>query len=251
MPLFNFTKDYAAGAELKEDQLNDLKSSIESAFNSTGLDSVNIQPASITASSKFSSDNPIQSASFGSNSVNGSKLQDGSVTGAKVAADAIATTNILAANVTNIKMAPLNYNITGTISTGQKFNAISSPFLIGSINITTSGRPVRILMVPSASAFTTINNSGIRYNGGNGDTSGRYLVVSLKLGSNFIGDQTIQVTTPESSVCNMNIPVSCVSFVDTPAAGSYTYSIYSGFNTAGASGIKYYYINGRILAYEL
>lgn len=238
------TREYSAGNELKSNELDDFKNSIETFFNSTGLNDDNIQNSGITASSKIISTSPIPLEAFQAGSVTTTKIQDAAVTQDKIADSAVATSNITNANVTRAKLSACNYSISSSINTGEKFNAISSPSLVGSVSITTTGRPVRVVL--TSIAGSNINDTGIHYQ----VNTARYLSVGLKVGSNFIGVQNLKLEVPQNTDIVV-IPSSLISFIDTPAAGTTTYSIYSGLDAAGSSGTTFYHINCKILAYEL
>lgn len=133
MPAIGFDRTFAEGEVLLEADLDSIQSTLTTFFNTTGVDSDNIQTGGITASSKFI-DATITTAKLATDSVTTAKILDANVTTAKIddadvdttalASSAVTTAKIAASNITTAKIA--NANVTtakiaaGAVITGKR-----------------------------------------------------------------------------------------------------------------------------------
>lgn len=214
MPTITVTKNYSDGNILTEDQLDDAFESLETALNSTKLDSDNIQTGGIVA------------ASLASDSVTTAKIADLNVTTAKINDGA----------VTNVKLAALNYAISsssGTYSSTDTNTDVAVTNL--SVSLTTTGRPVMLMIVPEDAGSV---GSRIGSSGGTGDNLAFKRNTSTTVARHAV-----------NSTDNDRTGVSAYAAFDAPAAGTYTYTVHHTV-TPLSSGIATF-TRVRLLAYEL
>lgn len=268
MPTINLTRNYEDGTILFQSDLDAFLDDLESFLNTTKIDNSNIQDGGIDGSLKLTTASVVESK-LASAAVTTSKIADDAVTTAKILAANVTTAKIADSNVTTAKIADSNVttakiadsNVTtakiadGAVTQAKRAalghqlsgesgggNDISGGWQVPatstwtdvpnhSISITTTGRPIRIVLVPLPGgtgfpAFLSASNNG---------TSA--YVRATRDGS----------TVATTWVGDAKIPPSSVEFIDTPAAGTYTYKI-QALAVSGQS----FYINGVcLLVYEL
>lgn len=115
MPVLSITKTYANGLDLTETDLDNIKNSLETFFNTTKIDSTNVQTGGLI----------------------GANLANGTITSTQIATNGIITTNITDLNVTSGKLAT-NIAIAGSLTIGS-----------GGIVITSSASDVLALALSS------------------------------------------------------------------------------------------------------
>lgn len=166
-----------------------------------------------------------------------------SVTTAKIADDAVTTAKILDGAITAAKLAALNYqlssssgsySLTGTTSITDVTNL--------SVSITTTGRPVFVGLISDGTGV----QSTIVYS----DTQ---VQLSPELyfyrGATNISTQSFAQRVGGSSVYSFTgVPVSAVSHIDIPSAGTHTYK-FSVRSTASTAIMEV--LNAKLIAYEL
>jgi len=176
-------------------------------------------------------------------SVTTAKIADGSVTTAKIADGAVTTPKIADGAITAAKLAAPNYqlssssgsySLTGTTSITDVTNL--------SVSITTTGRPVFVGLISDGS----VNYSYVQYS----DTQ---ISIAPELyfyrGATNISLQVFTQRVGSSAVANtMSIPVSSVSYIDIPAAGTYTYKFSI---RASATSANFDMYRAKLIAYEL
>lgn len=180
----------------------------------------------------------IDTANITNSAITTPLIADANVTLAKMAANSVDTPQIVDGSVTHAKLSSLPY--TNTVSSGTFPTSSTSPVDVPNLtlNFTATGRPLYIGIYSDnasspgcfqldgatnpASAIISINRSGT------GD------IQSSSFGNNLIGSQ-------------MFIPAN-LTFIDIPAAGSYTYKIRVSVNSATTTlSVK----NLRLVMYEL
>lgn len=158
-------------------------------------------------------------------SVTAVKLADGSVTAEKIAADAI-TSAIAPGSITSTMLASINkqassnINATG-LSTAQDISA-------SSVTITTTGRPVFVVLVPNDTGPTGISVS---------NTSGTGLAtaaVQLKRDGTAIAGFYLQSSGSAANIA-IQVPAGCIAYFDSPAAGAHTYLLRLNSLAAGTT----------------
>lgn len=176
-----------------------------------------------------------------------------SVTTAKIADNAVTTAKILDANVTTAKIADNAITPAKRAALGQQVSSSSGSYsLTGttsitdvtnlSITITTTGRPVFVGLISDGTGV----QSTIVYT----DTQ---VQLSPELyfyrGATNISAQSFAQRVGGSSVYSFTgVPVSAVSHIDIPSAGTYTYK-FSVRPTASTAVMEV--LNAKLIAYEL
>ncbi len=227
--------------ELTENDLDIIRTSAETFANVTKHSDDNIQDAGITASSKISPAT-ITEGKIASGAVTASKIADANVTEDKIADDSVTTAKITAANVTDAKLATFNYIRSANI---EKSIASTTETLIGSVTITTSGRPVKVSFYPTSSEMDTMCT--IRMS--TASTTNSNFCDAVFTGyrdATLLGYTRTGLQMPGFGYA-VHMPGTMVSFIDEPVAGTYTYSIYGNILSTGAN----LYVTTRIFAYEL
>ncbi len=131
----------------------------------------------------------------------------------------ISTAKLADLSVTNAKLAASNYALSSAETTIVSNTTTTTNFANLTATITTSGRPVKIELVPGTSTSSSIQFINLT-------TSNYTAKIYLKNGAGtVIQGHEIQFYTNGTSQNLTEIPASSVSFFDTPAAGSVTYQI--------------------------
>lgn len=164
-------------------------------------------------------DSNVTGAKLSSNVVDNSTLQysssqvsikDSGVTTAKINDSAVTTAKINDGAITQAKRAALSMSVStgmsGAVSTTSATYVNMTSDL--SLTIITTGRPVLLMLGP---------------NGASGGTNGGYILNSTDTGAIAITRGGVVIA--EFGVGLATVPSSSVTFVDTPAAGNYTYNI--------------------------
>jgi hypothetical protein len=212
MPAWDIPKSYSNGNAYTEAMVDECMEYVEGQMNTTKLDSDNIQTGGIATAN----------------------IADSAVTAAKLASDAVTTVKILDANVTTAKLAANAVTRAKIESVGQQVSSSSGSFSTSSaayadvtnlsVSITTSGRPVFLLIVSDGtSSVSQIAGSsiGLRFMRGATDIGSWEYGTSAAFG-NF-------------------------SALDIPAAGTYTYKVQVK-NGGGGSTVAQYL---KLVAFEL
>ncbi len=217
MPALNVSKTYDLGDVLFEADLDTIKDSLETFYNETGIDDDNIQDNSITASSKFI-DSTVTTATLADINIGTDRLATDSVTTAKFAASAVTTDKFADNSVTRAKLATANQNASAEFN--NSVTGINQTATMGSVTLTTTGRPVLVTLAPDSSGITTVigrfdlaNKSEIEF------------YVEIYRDSGRIARFPVYFTTSGSLRKHIEIPGSAYWVIDTPAAGSHTYYI--------------------------
>ncbi len=255
MPTVSLTKSYEDGTDLTEQQLDDLKDSIETALNTTKLDSSNIQTAGISSDNLAT--NSVTTAKITSGACTTSKIADDAITADKIADSAVGSSQIAAGAVTPAKRAARTVTTDGTdpgaggisISTASgELSSTSSTYADAtnlSVTLTTLGNPVFLGLIDSgagsAAKFEVTAPSGAA------EAEGRVKLVrdSTDVSRNFI-------TYREGSGWTgfLSTPLGILSHIDTPTAGTYTYKVQFAVSPATA-GYEFEIKNAKLVAYEL
>ena len=164
---------------------------------------------------------------------NALRVKDGGIVTAKIADLNVTTAKIAALNVTRAKLEAVGQQISGTcgLFTTASLSYVAVTNL--SVSITTTGRPVILMLVP--------NNSGgtewapyVR-----SDTIDGAVSLQLKRGTTAIGGWYYLHHDGDAVSANM-------AQIDVPAAGTYTYTMNAKVNVGTATIYQY-----RLVAYEL
>lgn len=159
-----------------------------------------------------------------------------------VGANAIQT-----ASTRSISATAPNLGVAIGVSTAAFSTTATTPQLIDTISLVTSGRPVMITLIPDGNV-SFYSKVGVSY------VSGSTLTSTQALFAIFRGGVPIAITTVEGRVDSLNsvyVPPSSISFIDAAPAGINAYQIYIsvsvGSSPAGSAHMEYC----KFTAYEL
>jgi len=277
MPALTTTRNYADAQVLDEQDLDDAFDSIETLLNTTKLDGDNLQTGGVPTAALANL--AVTTAKIDALAVTTAKLDDASVTSAKLAAavagDGLAggagtalsvnvdgTTleinsdalRIKDLGVSTAKLAALAVTREKQEAVGQQLSSSSGAFTrsnssYGAVNnlsctITTSGRPVFVGLVSDgggSSSFVSI------YASGGAATRARTGII-IKRDSSTIAEYTLGGGGSSSASLEFFYGPSDISHLDTPAAGTYTYTVQS--KTIDSNN-EMSVTNVKLLVYEL
>lgn len=161
--------------------------------------------------------------------VEAENLADNSITTAKIAATA----------VTNAKLGILGQQL--SVNTDNTTTSSSFGVNLPSINITTTGRPVFITFIYGGEDTPFI--------GATSSSSLAQITLVLKRDGSAIQRTDIRRSASTPTATSIGIPQSGVSFIDVPAAGTYSYNVLA---TPEGSGISTIFITKcKMMAFEL
>lgn len=256
MPILTIPRNYKANEPVLESYLDAALDSIESFLNVTKLDDINIQAASITASSKVS-DGTVTVVTLAAEAITTSKIDANAVTAAALNSDTAGTGLSQATDGeldvvvddSTVEVDPLNgVQIKDLGITRAKLDSNSSEQLSSnsgtfttnsstlsdvtnlSVSITTTGRPVLIQLVgPSSPAANWV---GISIPGaGSGFNHAALIFVR---DSEIIGSAGL-ATEHNSDTKGLKLPSQTFMHVDQPAAGTYTYKVQAATKSSGTT----------------
>lgn len=213
MPVLTIPNTFTPSTVASSSEVNANFSAIATLINSTKLDNTNIQTGGISA------------ANLAADSVTTIKILDANVTAAKLASDSVTTAKILAANVTQAKLAARATGTTvaaGGVAVGTDsgvVNTNAAPVLLSSCTITTTGRPVWLMLQGSPTSTTYLGAA----TGGDNAIS---FTVYFKRGATTLTINDCRLGTASSGAVSLRLPPSAFQFLDLVAAGTYTYEAY-------------------------
>jgi hypothetical protein len=227
MATLSVTKDYNDTDILTEAQLDSAFDSIETFVNTTKLDDDNLQDGAVTTDKLAST--AVTAAKLATGAVETAKIADLAVTTAKINDLGVTTGKIAANAVTRAKLE----NVGQQISSSSGSQAVSSTTFAAITNasdaLTTTGRPVVLALVSD----------------GSGSAAGATSSVGMLI--RFKRDST-EIARIQLALNGTNLTTSPVQFhLDTPAAGSYTYTAEVALVAAGSGSIGYV----KLVAFEL
>lgn len=154
----------------------------------------------------------------------------------------ITTAQITDANVTRPKLVAVGQQISSSCGSFTTNSTSPDPVTNLSVTITTTGRPVQLCLQPDGSGIATLSQQIVS----NGFPSSTF---SFYRDSTKLSEDNMEWAAG-GAVVNyaMAIPVSSMRFLDTPAAGTYTYT----FQVYNSSNNFITLVNNAVLvAYEL
>lgn len=256
MPTLALTKNYADSTLLLADDFDVFLDELEVLLNTTKLDDTNIQDNGITGSDKILTasiptskilnanittatldDEIITTAKIAATNITTAKLADGAVTAAKIANSAVTTAKIANSNITKAKIRSTNYSKSAATS-GSITSATSS--IVGSATITTSGRPVMIFLESGSSTvdgYVYVLNQDSGYTPAAPNLTESSLGCIFYRGASIISAQEFKpgwIPSLKASIFDpvfstpgfMRLPPGSFTYIEQPAAGTYTYSVY-------------------------
>lgn len=234
MPTLSITKSYADDTILTEQQLDDLKESIETFVNTTKLDADNLQNDAVGTAQLATG--AVTAAKIGSSAVETAKINDAAVTTAKINDAAVTQAKMAARTSSASPGAAGTVVISGSSGSAITLSTSYVDVTDLSVTLTTVGRPVQLMLIPDGSTECHLLRQG---SGGH------------KIYWQFMRDATVLHETDFSGSggsTNDTLPPGCLNTVDTPAAGTYVYKLRQKTGNAGTSaGV----INCKLVAFEI
>lgn len=181
-----------------------------------------------TLAAKF----PVQTADIG----------DSQVTAVKLASNAVTTVKIVDGNVTKAKLAAVGQQLSASSGGYSTTAGLYNPVTNLSCTITTSGRPVVIMLIPDG-------NGAVSSSFGGECASGDIFIGTAAVirGTTLIADFVAEIAAVGTDP-GILLPVSSICTVDPVAAGTYTYHIEMKVFSAGMTARMNY---AKLLVYEL
>lgn len=227
---FTMEKNYEDATLLLNADLDAMTDSLATFLNDTQLNDDNIQDRGLDGATQIAPAS-ITVTEMASDSVSEAKLAEDSVATAKIAALAATTAKFDDASVTRVKFAALGEQTdsdTATVSGGTETS-------ISSVSVTTGGRSVYVTLQPgqysngSNSYLAESVSHGNSSSSGTGPTDLRF-VMRLYRDATLIYESTTGAYTnaPQAAFTGerrVRIPVTAVQMVDSPASGTYTYTL--------------------------
>lgn len=219
------TRNYSDNTILTEQQLDDAFDDVETKFNVTKIAGSEIQSGTIAADNLAL--NAVTAAKLDTNAVTTAKIQDDAVTNAKIADSAVNTDQLAANAVTRPKMAAVGQQVSASCGL-YIFSSTSyvTPTNL-SVSLTTTGRPVMLLLVAASDADGSVIQSN------------DYLIARFVRDSTGLGEMYLHRF-------GFNRHENLIGF-DVPSAGTYTYTFQIKVPAGTSSGIYRY----SLVAYEL
>lgn len=156
--------------------------------------------------------------------------------------DGIITVKILDNNVTRPKIVAVGHQVS---SSSGAFSTNSASFVDVtnlSVTITTTGRPVMLLLCSNSSTA----NIGTAQTGAASETGADFAWVR---DSTIVSTNVLFTTAGSAPGANIDIPPGSINFLDRPAAGTFTYKLQARFNATGTGNAQV--DDCVIIAYEL
>ncbi len=268
MATLSTTKNYSDTTLLLADDLNVFLDEIEFFINTTKINDDNLIAGGLTGSTALKSASlsaakinaaAITTAKLASNAATTAKILDANVTTAKLATNAVTTAKISSAQVTRAKLAALNRQTSAAggvtvVHTNQVISVVSSLNLTSSNVITTTGRPVLVLVTTNnlgdVSKISTNTASGFA----SGDRS-RVRIEIYRVNTSIGGLGNLVFKTAFSNkdsrggVHSTFWALPSICFFDQPAAATYEYHVWAGIVDADMASVEF--SNATITAYEV
>lgn len=233
MPAFTMTKTYNDGDVLNESDLDGMKSSTETFLNTTKIDSDNIQTGGIATANL--ADLAVTVAKLGAEAVETAKIKDLNVTAAKIATGVI----------TQVKMGSVGQQASASSGSVTAAYATQADITNLTVTITTTGRPVMILCQHDGAGAGPAKFS-IEITSGSSTQMG-YNIILQRGGSDLAQYQILMDANYTSG--RIMVPSSCIQYLDTPAAGTYTYKIQALRSGVATTSLNTVFT--KLVAYEL
>lgn len=193
----------------------------------------------------------ITAAKLAIDSVETAKIKDGAVIGSKIGPGAVTSDKIENGAITKSKQAAMGQQVSASSGT---FSTTSLSFVDVtnlSVNITTTGRPVVLALVPDPTdeaKFEALRSSTDDF-GLLATANYQFLRGATSLGSVLVGSSgsdAFDNVVPNNLVTAL-IPIGSVHQTDFPSAGTYTYKLQVRRQSATSVALRYC----KLVAYEL
>lgn len=164
----------------------------------------------------------------------------------QVATNGITTAKIADGNVTRAKLSAVG-QITSASSGGVNIPAGGGYIQVLTLTITTTGRPVMVMIQPDGASSAGSNPAQILFNFlGVSSVGGRVAIARDGASTPYISEKNYANQVSGSSVL-MTFDASS-SFLDSPSAGTHTYTVYA-VNANSSTFMTFF--NYKLVAYEL
>lgn len=173
-------------------------------------------------------------------------ITDLAVTSAKLSANAVTTSKITDLNVTRAKQAAVGQQLSSSTASFSTTSAVFVDVTNATITITTTGRPVIIMLVPDGS---TVNPASIAATAPNAAKDLGQVRFAMFRDATQIGYWFLDIRSDSTTDANLvRLPPSAIMMIDPAGAGTYVYKIQAASND-GASFADV--SNCKLVAYEL
>lgn len=262
MAFIDIDRTYQSNKVPTQQDLDNIVDGVEAFLNVTGVSDDNIQDSSITASTKFI-DASITQPKLGAGAVDSSQIQSLNASTDKFANDAVTTVKFDSASVTNVKLAANSISVANIVNgavdpihitpnkeqstspANMSDDATGNYFTVNTTTLTTNGGPVLLLLVPTITSsdptFLYLNATLYGSFGGH-LTRCRFLRDGSSLFTARAGGRTVS----HAMTLVKGLPLNIGFFLDTPSAGSHTYT----YQIGSTNGIGTAY-NIKLVAWEL
>lgn len=240
MPVLTITKNWADGETLDEADLDEIKNDVETFLNTTKLDATNLQDSAVTTAKI--QDTAVTTSKVAATAITAAKLATDSVQTAKIVDDAVTTAKINDAAVTSAKLGDIageqiSSDIDDSDGTGS-WVAVTN----ASVSIDTEGRPVFVgLQADGDASAGWIGVAGVA-----SSVEGQF---RLKRDSTVIAVYSLKYAVGSSASHDIQVPMGAIWHVDSPADGTYTYTLEFNYVAGTLSGVEVK--NANLIAFKL
>lgn len=163
--------------------------------------------------------------------------------GSTIGFGTVDTDGITDGAVTKAKQAALGQQISSSTSAFSTTSLSLVDVTNATVTITTTGRPVMIMFVADGSSYASVGFQST-------NISGPSCSFAIYRGATLIPNATFNGHVTGSSTDDITIQVApgCLNYVDTPAAGTYTYKLSMSVSSAAVLGVVQ---QVKMLAFEL
>ncbi len=170
-----------------------------------------------------------------SNSIQGTQIATGSLVGGQLANATITGTQIAAATVTKANQVAVGQQVSSSSGSYSMTSSTFADVTNLTVTITTSGRPVRIYLIPDGTAAAATLFT----------TSSSFVNLKVIRGASTL----VGWFVAGSNSGNQDYMPGCMDTIDTQAAGTYTYKVQCAYSAGnvGPVGVT----NCKLVAYEL
>lgn len=218
----------------------------DGAVTSDKLAAESVTSGKIKADASVDANRPVTTNTIRDLAVTSGKLAEGAVTSTKLGTGAVGTTSLADGSVSQAK---LSSRTTGTTvaAGGVAISASSGNFSTTStgdvtnlsVTITTTGRPVRVMLIADGSA-----NTGLV--GASRTSSSADEVIHLYRDATIIARYDMKTSVTGGTVVDLWLPQSIIETLDVVSSGTYTYKV-----SIGAATGTVYCSYAKLVAYEI
>lgn len=172
----------------------------------------------------------------------------GGITANELATNSVTTIKILDANVTRAKLEPVGRDVSSSCGAFETSSGSADLVTNLTATITTGGGPVYVALISDGTGTGAGSGQGSSIGVLNANSAINHNVVCFLRDGVIVS--TTRVTAPLAASGGTDFCFPLPSFIDVPAAGTYTYTVTSSVANNG-SGSKAFVYFAKLLAYEL